>query len=168
MISIKIKNKKVFMSRLLASELFDSYLVEEAEITTFNTFHIDGKVHKDFYKDDAFGDLEDGQQLGSYSSWKELKPICFDLIKGKRTPLSFKFVFYLSEAEKEKLLEAADAGIAKDQVKLGLNIRFSASELYLTTGCAISIFTLDKSIEKAWDNYIPSFLDSNNIENEIM
>ena len=49
MTSIKITNKKSFMSKLLASTLFDEFLVEEAEITTFNTFHIDGQIRKEFF-----------------------------------------------------------------------------------------------------------------------
>jgi hypothetical protein len=166
MISTKINNKKIFMSKLLASELFDDFMVEEAEITTFNTFHIDGKIHKDFYKDNS-GDLSDNNiNSKEYSDWRDLKSTCFDLIKGKHTPLSFKFIFYLSNNEKAKLLSKADAGIDESQVKLGLNIRFFNGEILLTTGCAINIFTLDKTIEKAWDEYIPSFLASNGIDTE--
>ena len=156
------------MSKLLASELFDLFQVEEAEVTTFNTFHIDGRIHKDFYKDVPAGADSADAMPGEYSTWKDMKPICYELIKGKRTPLSFKFVFYLNEEAKSRLIKEADAGIDDSQVRLGLNIRFINSDVILTTGCAISIFTLDKSIEKAWDNYIPSFLDNNSIDNEIL
>ena len=34
MIALKINNKKEFMSKLLVSELFDAYYVEEATIDT--------------------------------------------------------------------------------------------------------------------------------------
>ena len=168
MTSIKITNKKNFMAKLLASELFDQFFVEEAEVTTFNTFHIDGRIHKDFYRDTMADGTSPLSEMGEYSTWKELKQTCYDLIKGKRTPLSFKFVFYLNEEAKSRLIKEADAGIDKDQVKLGINIRFINGDIIVTTGCAISIFTLDKSIEKAWDSFIPSFLDQNSIENEIM
>ena len=166
MISTKITNKKLFMSKLLTSELFDSYMVEEAEITTFNTFHIDGKIHKDFYKDNSVEFSDNTAALKEYSDWKDLRCTCFDLIKGKHTPLSFKFIFYLSDSEKAKLLSEADAGIDEAQVRLALNIRFRNGDIILTTGCAINIFTLDKSIEKAWDEYIPSFLSQNGIDTE--
>ena len=166
MTSIKITNKKSFMSKLLASTLFDEFLVEEAEITTFNTFHIDGQIRKEFFKDSS---VEDSENVpGEYSSWADLKPICYELIKGKRTPISFKFVFYLNDEAKSKLIKEADAGISEEQIKLALNIRFINGDIIITTGCAISIFTLDKSIEKAWGSYIPSFLDQNSIENEIL
>ena len=49
MISLQIKNTKSFMNTLLVSEQFDSFEVEEATITTFNTFYIDGHIVKDFY-----------------------------------------------------------------------------------------------------------------------
>lgn len=166
MIALKINNKKEFMSKLLVSELFDCFFVEEASIDTYNTFHIDGRIHKDFYKNDA--DYDEKQDIPELSTWAELKQICFDLIKGKRTPLSFKFVFHApSEIKKQMLLEA-DAGLMDDQVNLGLNIRFSNGDVIITTGTAFSIFTLDKSIEKAWDGYIPSFLEKSGVSLEIL
>lgn len=166
MIALKINNKKEFMSRLLVSELFDPFYVEEASIDTFNTFHIDGRIHRDFYKNDE--DYEEDKEVSALSSWSDLKQICFDLIKGKRTPLGFKFVFHAPSQLKEQLLSAADAGLSADQVNLGVNIRFANGDVILTTGTAFSIFTLDKEIEKAWDSYIPSFLEKSGISVEIL
>ena len=166
MIALKINNKKEFMSGLLVSELFDSFYVEEASIDTFNTFHIDGRIHKDFYKNDADSGVE--HSLSEFSLWSELKQICYSLIKGKRTPLGFKFVFHAPQELKNRLLASADAGLSQDQVNLGVNIRFANGDVILTTGTAFSIFTLDKEIEKAWDNYIPSFLEKSGISVEIL
>ena len=162
MIAKKITNKKEFMSKLLASESFGSFFVEQATIDTFNTFTIDGRTHKDFYKNDA--DYTDDSAFDEYSTWSLLRPVCYDLIKGKRTPLGFKFVFLCDKETKSKIIEQSSAGLTPDQVNLGLNIRFSAGNVIITTGCAYSVFTLDKTIEKAWDEYIPSFLTSFGIE----
>ena len=104
MIALKINNKKEFMSKLLVSELFDAYYVEEATIDTFNTFHIDGRIHRDFYKNDE--DYDADKTAPDLSSWSDLRQICFDLIKGKRTPLGFKFVFHAPVQIKEQLLSA--------------------------------------------------------------
>ena len=41
MIALKITHIKQFMNRLLAGEDFDSFLLEEASISTYNTFTID-------------------------------------------------------------------------------------------------------------------------------
>ncbi len=166
MVALKINNKKDFMSKLLVSELFDNFLVEEATIDTFNTFHIDGRIHKDFYKNGA--DYDESNILSELSKWSDLKQISYDLIKGKRTPLGFKFVFHATDDIKRKLLSEADAGLMENQITLGLNIRFTNSDVILTTGTAFSIFTLDKSIEKAWDSYIPSFLENSGISVEIL
>ena len=43
MIALQIKNTKSIMNSLLVSEQFDSFQLEEASVTTFNTFHIDGR-----------------------------------------------------------------------------------------------------------------------------
>lgn len=40
MIALKITNVKKFMGKLLASEAFDSFVIEEASISTYNTFLI--------------------------------------------------------------------------------------------------------------------------------
>lgn len=162
MIAVLASNKKEFMTKLLTSDIFDNFLVEEATIDTFNTFHIDGKIHKDFYKNDDAS--SDDMPLLDYSKWIDLKSICFDLIKGKRTPLSFKFTFHPGQAMKNEVLEKAGLNINPEDVLLGLNIRFSNGNIILTTGCAFKIFSLDKTIEKAWDEFIPSFLELSNIE----
>ncbi len=166
MIALKINNKKDFMSRLLVSELFDKYLVEEASIDTFVTFSIDGRIHRDFYRNDA--DYTDDKITSDLSSWSEIRQICFELIKGKRTPLGFKFVFHAGSELKKSIVSEAGIGLSEDQVTLGINIRFSNGEMTLTTGTAFSIFTLDKTIEKAWDEYIPSFLEKSGISCEIL
>ena len=148
------------MSKLLTSDLFDNYLVEEVAIDTFNSFYIDGHVHKEFFSE---SEDPDSVPSGDLSRWADLRNICLELIKGKRTPLKFKFVFHLDEATTAKIAQEAEAGLSPSDIKLGVNIRFSRGELIITTGTAFSIFTLDKSIEKAWDSYFPSFLESNGI-----
>lgn len=160
MISVKITNNKAFMKSLLATELFDKFYVEEVAIDTFNSFYIDGHVHKDFYNDE---ETDSSAPISDFSRWTDLRPICLDLIKGKRTPLKFKFVFHLDEDKTAEIIEKAGAGLSAGDIKLAVNIRFSNGELVITTGTAFNIFTLDKSIEKAWDSYFPSFLESNDI-----
>ena len=49
MLAIQIKDVKTFMSKLLSGNTFDSFLLEEAQIHTFNTFVIDGHQNRDFY-----------------------------------------------------------------------------------------------------------------------
>ncbi len=166
MIAIKVNKQKNFMAKLLTSELFDSFLAEEIIIDTYNTFTIDGRIHKEFYKnaneDDESCPRED------FSKWEKLRPICLDLIKGRQTPLGFKFILRLSDEQKASLFKGLDSDISLDQVSFGINIKFQSGEVVITTGVNYSIFTLDKEAEKAWDNYVPSFLESNGIETDIL
>ena len=49
MIALHILDVKQFMSKLLLNDTFDHFLLSEAVITTYNTFHIDGRLQKDYY-----------------------------------------------------------------------------------------------------------------------
>ena len=48
--AFQIQDVKSFMSHLLLSNTFDRFLLTEASITTFNTFFIDGHLHKECSK----------------------------------------------------------------------------------------------------------------------
>ena len=50
--AFQIQDVKSFMSHLLLSNTFDRFLLTEASITTFNTFFIDGHLHKDYFSSD--------------------------------------------------------------------------------------------------------------------
>ncbi len=165
MIAVRILKQKSFMAKLLTTELFDSFLIEEASVDTFNTFTIDGRIHRDFYNG-----LEDETEIPKeeFSHWSKIRPICLELIKGKQTPLGFKFVLRMNDEEKTAFLSGVDTDLSPEYISLGLVVKFSKGQVIITSAVAYSIFTLDKSAEKAWDAYIPSFLDSKDIENEIM
>lgn len=96
MISLQIKDIKSFMNRLLLQPDFDAFLLVEGTVTTSNTFHIDGHIKPDYYS------KEEQEALGlmnrRFSLWQEIRPFCLELIKGKRTPLNFRFTFQLSPA----------------------------------------------------------------------
>lgn len=166
MIAIKICKQKLFMSKLLTTELFDSFLVEEATIETYNTFTINGRIHREFYKDSASdqGDIPSEE----FSKWGKLRPICLELIKGKNTPLGFKFVLRPDDNIKTSIFEGIDSDISPESISFGINIKFTQGTVSVTTGVSYSIFTLDREAEKAWDKYIPSFLESNDIETDIL
>lgn len=48
MLALKINTTKAFMHKLLIGDTFHIFSLAEASITTFNQFHIDGKLHMDF------------------------------------------------------------------------------------------------------------------------
>lgn len=152
MITISISDVKAFTSDLFLTTGFDSFLLVNATIVTYNTFQIDGHIQK------AFFDTEPEQEI---SSWETLRPFCFQLIKGKRTPLSFKLIFQLPPEKTADFLTEYQLDSTNVTMINGLyvNILYE-KELSCITGCSLNIFTMDKSIEHAWDSYVKSLLKS--------
>ena len=62
MVSFTIHNVGPFMSKLLSSDCFDSFLLEEAVIRMAVTYTIDGHLNKDFLESDADADPVDPVQ----------------------------------------------------------------------------------------------------------
>ena len=150
MISLDLTDVKGFMSRLLLSETFDNFSFIEGEIVTFNTFKIDGFIQKDFY--------DTKEDLPVYSSWKNLREYCLSIIKGKRTPLSLRLVFSLSRANTNRLAAQSVPSLRADDIQgLYLNIHFDGTRLTCVTGTSFKTFTMDKTLEHAWDEMAEKF-----------
>ena len=142
------------MSQLLIGNVFDDFLLEEAVIKTYNTFSIDGRIVPEFYEDYEFG--------YEFSSWKDMKGICFDLIKGKQTPVSFHFILQLKPDEINKIMLKAGSALSTVEIKsFTLNIKFSQGVITVISATATNSFILDKTPDTVWDNYVTSFLSSN-------
>lgn len=159
MIALKLTSVKDFMTHLLLSETFDNFLFIEGEIVTFNTFTIDGYIQKAFFPEE--------DTLPEYSSWKNLRDYCFTLIKGRKTPLSFKFIFSLSPKNTARLISQNNLDYTPDQVQgLYLNIRYDGTTLQCVTGTSLKTFTMDKSLEQAWDTMVQKFFSQKQISYE--
>lgn len=163
MVALQIQDIKIFMNKLLLSQTFDNFLLVEGSITTYNTFRIEGRVHKDFFSAEEIE--EKNLENREFSLWKEVKAFCLELIKGKKTPLGFKFTFQLSKENTAKLLTSS--GITSIQPEniagLLLNIRYDNGVLNIITATNLNLFTLDKSLEHAWDDMIKRFLKQQEI-----
>jgi hypothetical protein len=154
MIALEIKTTKKFMNSLLVSQQFEHFLVEEAVITTFNTFNIDGHIVKEFFTNEELEELNNHQDV-NFSSWKDIRPICFDLIKGKKTPVSFKVVLLASNELIEKIAANPECGVAANLIRsLVINIRYDNGKVTCITGTSFTTFVMDKSVEKLWDVYV--------------
>ena len=148
MIALQITSMKKFMNHLLVADTFDPFLLEEATVSTALTVTVDGHINKDFYPADERGEDCIPWDL---QSWSKIKGLCFDLIKGKHTPLYFKFVLHMQP----------------DVIRaLVLNIRYDGEKTVLTTGCAYQTFTMDKSADTAWDKALKKYLDLKGISYE--
>ena len=160
MIAFSLTNIKDFMSHLLLNETFDHFSFIEGEITTFNTFHIDGFIKKEFFDSNSV--------LPEYSYWKNVRNFCFSLIKGKRTPLSFRLILSLSPDNIVRLMEQTVPEMSPEDVQgLYLNLKFDGMHLTCITGTSFRTFTMDKSLEHAWDEMVKKYFLKKEIEFEI-
>lgn len=153
MISLQILDVKNFMNQLLLSDTFDHFQVIEAAVTTHTAFFIDGTIQKNYYTKEELEGLN--LEKHPYASWKQLKPLCFNLIKGKKTPLSLKIIFQLSIENMEKLLAQTGVPLSFHDINgLLLNVKYDGSSLSCITGTSLNLFTMDKSLEHAWDDMV--------------
>ena len=165
MIALKITNIKQFMGKLLGSEDFDSFLLEEASISTYNTFSIDGHQNKEFYTTEEWED--ETIRPYDFSAWKTIRPICFDLIKGTRTPTAFRFVLHLIPKYTEEILQDGDTAVTLQQIRaFVLNIKYDGTDLTLVTGTAFHTFLMDKTPDILWDRAVKQFLAKKEIAYE--
>lgn len=162
MIALALTDVKECMGKLLLSETFDPFYFIEGEIVTFNTFTMDGYLKKDFF------DAENAPER-EYALWKDVREFCFSIIKGKRTPLSFKFVLGLSDSNIEKLLLQQELNFKPQDVRgLYINLKFDGQNLQCVTGTAMNLFTMDKSLEQAWDKMVQKFFAQKEIKYEVL
>ena len=160
--SWKVLDVKRFMNLMLRGEAFDAFLLSEADITTGVSYVIDGHLTKDFYNEEELAAMGlAGQRCMFYG---QVRPICFDMIKGRRTPAAFKFVFLANRRQTEEMLAGAGPHVtAADIGNLSLNIRYQGGELYVTCGCTMRTFTMDKTPERLWEQWVLDFLKGQQI-----
>lgn len=149
---------KSCMAHLLLKETFDSFTFIEGDITTFNKFHMDGYLQKGFFDEAPEAD---------YSTWKDVRELCFSIIRGKRSPLDFKIVLALPEEKLIQFLQEhkLDSTYRPEEIQgLYLNFRYDGSILQCITGTSLRSFRMEKSLEREWDEYAEVLFKSLGIE----
>ncbi len=166
MIALQITSMKQFMNELLTGDAFDIFLLEEATISTAITLSIDGHVNVDFY---PIAERTPELLPYEYQPWSEMKGLCFDLIKGKRTPLNLKFVMQLKPDKVKTMLEKEKlASKAASLKSLVLTIKYDGGKAILTTGSSYQTFVMDKTADVVWDRQISKYLAMKGIQFEIL
>ena len=159
MIAKIILQKKPLMAHMLTGTAFDRFELVQCQITTFCSYQIDGTRRADFYEEG------EAKPETSYALWGEVRPHALAVIRGKKTPLSFQFVFRLAEKDLPALLKRAGSGIAEaDVYGLYINFNFDGKTLIVTTGTSLRGFTPDRSLEHFWDETVLRFFEKNGIE----
>ena len=140
----QIEEVKPFMAQLLLQETFDKFCVSVAEIRTIVPITIKGTMSHDWLSPE---DAEKYKEL-EYIPWKLLRPVVFELIKGKQTPdfLKIQFVYYS---------ENGDCG--------GLRVQFEAGTLTCLSTYTPTEFSLDRNAETFWDENCQAFLKKHEI-----
>ena len=120
----KAEDLRTFTQALFTRDCFDPFLVVEAEFRTYCLFSVRGNTERGWYTDEEL----ETEQVEDYTSWKKLRPVCFSLIRGRKTPVSFRITFRLPPAEEEELLHA----FAKEHPVVEITYRVdNGSLLYL-------------------------------------
>lgn len=149
MLAFTVNDTKSFMNLLLKGDTFDTFHFRQGELHTFASFIMEGKRNMDFY-----GTEELEQGLSRYVRWEEMRPFVFQAIKGNKLPKSIKIVFSLPDEKIENLSNTSAAF---------LNILFKENTVLCTTAISQESFSLDKSSEKLWEEYVLKFFKKNGI-----
>ena len=139
---------KPFMAKLFQGTEFSGFEVRKIEIKTITKFSIDGQL-----------ETTEEEAPVQFCTWAQLQPYALNIIKGSVKPRAIKIIFALGQTE----MQSHFAEHAND-ASLFLNIAFDGDKITLTTGYSQKTFTLDKTINTAWDAYITQFLAKNQIE----
>ena len=160
--AFEMTEQKDFMNRLLCSPLFDNFLISEAAIHSAVSYAVDGHINPDFYSAEELAQ----QQLEGipFLPFGRLRPIFFELIRGKHAPSYFKFILQLSPENQKRTVAASGTSIPSSDISaVYLNILYQNGALRMTTGVSYRTFIPDKSFEKEWDRYAENFLKKNGI-----
>ena len=152
----EISKIKEFTAQLFAGTAFDEYLLSEVLICTAATFTIDGHVNESFVGEDGMKSAPFREGL---VSWQKIRPVCYEIIKGRKVPSRFRIVLKYPERMLDQFLSESGLQGMKDQVGgLFININYQNQQLSCTTGTALRTFSLDKSLEGLWDEYAKKLL----------
>ncbi len=163
--AFRITEIREFMSKLLVHSVFDSYRLLELSLTTNVVHTIDGQQNLAYYDSDEAEQRKASPE--TYIAWREIRPLCYSMIKGKQTPLRFKIVLMQERPLIRELVEKNKLAVNPDDIfGLYLNCQFDGDTLLCTTGTSLRIFSTDKTIEFLWDETVASFFKLHQISFE--
>ncbi|MEE0751856.1 DUF5721 family protein [Frisingicoccus sp.] len=160
MIGLSIQDIKNFMAGMLTGNMFDKFYLCDGEIQTFTEFHLGGYLNRPYFDSEEWENLE-GRKL---CLWSEMKPFAFQLIRGHKLPVRFKFVFQLSRENTVWLLEKHRLPVREEDIGgLFMNITYEHQKLVCTSGVSYKTFIMDKTLEQCWDETVCQYFKQNHI-----
>lgn len=160
MIGLAIADVKDFMSKVLVKNTFDKFYVCESELQTLTMFKFGGHLNTAYYSSDE----QEGLEGRIHPLWSELKPFVYQVIRGKKLPVSFHFVFQLSDENLRWLLEHNRISVQASEIGgLYMNIKYENKSVTCITGTSFKTFVMDRSLEQLWDATVLQFMKQNEI-----
>ena len=163
MVGLSVVDIKYFMAGMLTGQLFDKFYLRDGEIQTFTEFRLGGFLNRPYF------DTEEREALNGreYTLWSEIRPFAFQIIKGHKLPVRFKFVFQLSDEHMDWFFEHHPLPVKRSDVSgLFMNITYEHQKLICTSGVSYRTFIMDKSLEQCWDDTVCQFFKQNHIAYE--
>ena len=153
-----VTDVKPFMAGLLTGDLFSSWELRNLELSVLSHIEIDGAVNESYLTEE-----EKQTRKSSFLLWEEVQQKVRSLIAGGRTPSSLKITFACPMAV--KVLELPEGCMPQ------LNVRFAAKyeegkvlqSLTLYTAMSFATFSLDKTPERLWEEFVPTYFRGKNI-----
>lgn len=150
--AFEIMDVKEFTKRLFVTDTFDDMFVVEAEFLTFIKYNINGKINKAYF---------DEENESEYCLWRNIRQICFEIIKGKRTPTAFKLVLKFSEKfTRDWVGENTTKEVEADMY---MNIRYMDKKLHLISSFSPKIFSVERDLENLFDKFVVEMFKKLNI-----
>jgi len=156
MLNLKIESGdvKAFMGALIMSETFDFLEVRGVDIITFTHFNISGQkklpVPPEAGPDNDGSSVDKPEKIkATYCKWEEIRPFVHNIIKGGARPSYMKIIFSMESEQAVKLHENSAA--------MYLNVAYNGEEVFFTSATAQRGFSLDKSLDHVWEDYLTQF-----------
>jgi len=127
---------KGFMGKLLREGLFDEFEARSVEIFA------------------AINVTLDGAGASGWSAWGAMRPMAYEIVKMCAKPRRMKVVFSKSDADE----------IHTNAAALFLNITYENDAVTFTTATSQKEFAMDKSLDRAWDEWVNGFFEKSEIK----
>ena len=160
MVALEITEIGSLLQQMLKGTMFDHFLLQEAVISTICEHQIDGRITENYYTE------EEAAQMGlsgyRYIPFSIVRPLCLEIMKGRRKPAFFKFVFLLSPENQENTIIHSGCSLRPE------DLIYKNNRLTCTTGVSCRIFSMDRTLEKEWDRLAAVFFRRHGITAEII
>ena len=143
MLALTVEESEVrgFMNKLLREELFDAFEVRAVEINALTRVDISGELPGEERK---------------YVGWSQIRPLVFTIIKNHQMPKHMKIIFSCGGETTGSIHSNASA--------LFLNMIYENGTVNFTSATAQKQFSLDKTLDEKWEEYVNFFFRNNNIK----